>query len=99
MAGKKRTLQRLYEDFETLKDRHEKEIAKLQSIIEEQGSKIKKLERLSKADKPIDKQKKSEKTVKSVNLNLKNLGDNDSRQLKCNMCEDRFRTFSDLERH
>ena len=46
MAGMKRTLQKLYKDFETLKDGHEKEIAKLQSVIEEQGTKIKMLERL-----------------------------------------------------
>ena len=99
MAGKKRTLQKLYEEFEILKDRHEKQITKLQSVIEEQGTKIKMLERLSKVDKPIDIPKKSRETVKSVNLNAKNLEDNDSRQLKCNMCEDRFMTLSKLELH
>ena len=45
MAGKKRKLQKLYEEFEILKDRHEKQITKLQSVIEEQGTKIKMLER------------------------------------------------------
>ena len=99
MAGKNRTLQKLYEEFEILKDRHEKQITKLQSVIEEQGTKIKMLERLPKVDKPIDVPKKSRETVKSVNLNAKNLEDNDSRQLKCNMCEDRFMTLSKLELH
>ena len=57
------------------------------------------LERLPKVDKPIGIPKNSRETVKSVNFNAKNLEDNDSKQLKCNMCEDTFRTFSKLELH
>ena len=77
MAGKKRTLQNLYEEFETLKDRHDKEITKLQSVIQEQGTKIKMLERLSNVDKPNEIPRNSRETVKSVNFNAKNLEDND----------------------
>ena len=98
MAGKKRTLQKLYEEFNTLKDRHEKEISQLQNVIEEQGKQIKMLEKLSKVKEAIDIPKNSKETVETVTFR-KNLDDNNPRQLNCNMCEYKFRTFSELELH
>ena len=99
MAGKKITLNKLYEEFKSLKDRHEKDITRLEKLIEEQGTKIKVLEKLSAVDKPNDIHKKSRKTVPCDNFNMKNMKKFDSKQLKCNNCENRFTTFSELELH
>ena len=70
MAGKKITLNKLYEEFKSLKDRHEKDITRLEKLIEEQGTKIKVLEKLSAVDKPNDIHKKSRKTVPYDNFNI-----------------------------
>ena len=99
MTGTKMTLKNLYEEFKTFKDKHDKEMSELRKIIQEQGTKIKMLERLPTLDKTADIQKKSRENDKPANFTVKSSEKNYAKQLKCNMCDKRFGKFSDLELH
>ena len=57
------------------------------------------LEKLSILDKSIDNCKKSRETDKCDDFMMKSSEKNNSNQIKCIICDYRFRNFSDLELH
>ena len=99
MAGEKMTLKGLYTKLDALKDKYEEEIIQLKETINQQEVRIKIIERLSTDDKPIDIHKKPRNNDSFENFNGKNLEKNKLYQLKCKMCENGFRKFSDIELH
>ena len=99
MAGKKTTLKMLCEEFESLKDKHKKEISDLKKTIEKQETRIKMLEKCTSTDKHVDIPKKVKDYDDVVDLNVKNIAYEKTNQLNCNKCNDKFSKFSDLELH
>ena len=100
---KKRSLNQLYMEIQTLKDLHDKEMNSLKKIIKQQDERIKDIEKVaaSYGHRIIDIQKKPEIPTSGVNSNtdIWMRKKNDINLLKCEMCVDSFTKFCDLEFH
>ena len=87
MAGKKRSLNHLYMEIQTLKDIHDKEMNGLKKIIKQQDERIKDIEKVaaSYGHRIIDIQKKPEIPNSGVNSNtdIWMRKKNDRNLLKC----------------
>ena len=88
MAGKKTTLKMLWEEFESFKDKHKKEISDLKKTIEKQETQIKMIEKCTSTDRHVDIPKKVKDNDDVVLLNVKNLANEKTNQLNCNKCND-----------
>ena len=103
MADKKRSLNHLYMEIQSLKDIHEKEIDNLKKIIKQQDDKIRDIEKVveSYGQRKSDIQKKHNIPNDCVIANTdKEMSKKNHRHLlKCEMCGDSFMKFCDLEFH
>ena len=94
MTGMKMTLKTFNEEFGNMKDIFQREISKLQEIINEQGTNIEMLEKVVAKETSIDSWEKT-KVSNSSNVNVRN----PEKCIKCKVCDEKVKSLSELELH